>query len=25
VRTTVIRKRNSNLALYEYEVTARRP
>ena len=23
--TTVIRKRNSNLALYEYEVTARRP
>jgi hypothetical protein len=25
VRTTVIRKRNSNLALYEYEVTAERP
>jgi hypothetical protein len=25
VGTTVIRKRNSNLALYEYEVTARRP
>jgi hypothetical protein len=25
VRTTVLRKRNSNLALYEYEVTARRP
>ncbi|HXP55060.1 MAG TPA: hypothetical protein VN847_08895 [Streptosporangiaceae bacterium] len=25
VRTTVIRKRNSNLALYEYEVSAQRP
>jgi hypothetical protein len=25
VRTTVIRKRNSNLALYEYEVTGRHP
>jgi hypothetical protein len=25
VRTTVLRKRNSNLALYEYEVSARRP
>ena len=25
VHTTVIRKRNSNLALYEYDVTARRP
>ena len=25
VRTSVLRKRNSNLALYEYEVTAKRP
>jgi hypothetical protein len=25
VRTSVLRKRNSNLALYEYEVSARRP
>jgi hypothetical protein len=25
VRTSVLRKRNSNLALYEYEVTGRRP
>jgi len=25
VRISVLRKRNSNLALYEYEVTASRP